>query len=70
MGLVEKWNKLARKKIYINDSLEIVVGRLAYMVVLNFFIMIGMALSGGTAASIMWLWVDMLGSFSKKKKSD
>ena len=70
MGLVEKWNKLARKKIYINESLEIGVGRLAYMSLLNFFIMVGMILSGGTAASIMWLWVDMLGSFSKKKKSD
>ncbi len=70
MGIVEKWNRLARKKIYINDTLEIGVGRLFYMIGLNFFIMIGMVLSGGNAASIAWLWADMFGSFSKKKKDD
>lgn len=70
MGLVEKWNKLARKKIYINESLEIGVGRLAYMCLLNFFIMIGMIFSGTTEASLVWLWVDMLGSFKRKEKSD
>lgn len=68
MGLVEKWNKLARKNIYINGTFDIPVGRLIYMIGLNFFIMVGMALSGGTAASIMWLWADMLGSFNRKKK--
>ena len=70
MGIVEKWNKLARKKIYINETFEIGVGRLFYMVGLNFFIMVGMFLSGGTLASIAWLWADMFGSFSKKKKDD
>ena len=70
MGLVERWNRLARKKIYINDTFEIGVGRLFYMIGLNFFIMIGMALAGGTPESIVWLWADMFGSFSKRKKDD
>lgn len=67
MGLVEKWNNLAKKKIYINETLEIGVGKLVYMIILNFFIMMGMILSGTTEASLIWLWVDMLGSFTRKK---
>ena len=68
MGIVEKWNNLAKKKIYINESFEIGIGRLVYMVVLNLFIMVGMILSGTTAASVAWLWVDLLGSLKKKDK--
>lgn len=67
MGIVEKWNKLAKKKIYINETLEIGVGRLVYMVLLNFFIMTGMLLSGGNAAGAIWLWVDLFGSLKKKE---
>ena len=70
MGIVEKWNKLAKKKIYINETLEIGVGRLVYMVVLNLFIMMGMLFSGTTAASLAWLWVDLLASFKKSEKSN
>ena len=68
MGLTEKWNKFAKKKIYINDSWEMRMGRLVFMVVLNLFIMFGMILSGGTAEVIMWLWVDMIASFENKNK--
>ena len=68
MGIVEKWNKLAKKKIYINETLEIGVGRLAYMIVLNFFIMIGMILSGTTGSSLAWLWADLAASFKMKEK--
>ena len=68
MGLIEKWNRLARKKIYINETFEIPVGKLVYMVILNLFIMLGMIFSGTTEASLVWLWVDMLGSFRRKDK--
>lgn len=68
MGIIEKWNNLAKKKIYINETFEIGVGRLVYMVLLNFFIMIGMILSGGNAPGIAWLWVDLFGSLKKTKK--
>ena len=70
MGIVEKWNNLAKKKIYINESLEIGVGRLFYMVFLNLFTTMGMIFSITTPASIAWLWVDLLGSFKKKEKVD
>lgn len=68
MGIVEKWNKLAKKNIYINNTFEIGVGRLVYMVVLNFFIMIGMIFSGTTAASLAWLWVDLVASLKQTEK--
>jgi len=68
LGLIEKWNRLARKKIYINETFEIPVGKLVYMVILNLFIMLGMIFSGTTEASLVWLWVDMLGSFRRKNK--
>ena len=29
-SLIDRWNRLARKRIYINDSFEIGVGRLVY----------------------------------------
>ena len=30
VGLIERWNKLAKKSIYINESFEIGVGRLVF----------------------------------------
>ena len=30
MGIVEKWNSLAKKKIYINDTFSIGIGRLVF----------------------------------------
>ncbi|KKM99578.1 hypothetical protein LCGC14_1146410, partial [marine sediment metagenome] len=50
-------------------TFEIGVGRLIYMVVLNFFIMIGMIFSGTTQASLAWLWVDLIASFKQKESS-
>jgi len=35
MGLLEKWNKLAKKSIYINHTLEIPVGRLVFTIILT-----------------------------------
>jgi len=70
MGFVEKWNSLARKSLYINSSWEIGMGRVMYMVILNCFLMTGMILTGGTPASIVWLWGDMVSSFRKQEKED
>jgi len=36
MGLTERWNKFAKKKIYINNTFEIRMGRLVF----TFFIML------------------------------
>jgi len=34
MGIIEKWNKFAKKSIYINDTFEISVGRLIFAIIL------------------------------------
>ena len=70
MGFVEKWNALAKKKLYINETFEIGMGRLMYMAILNCFLSAGMLLSGGNLIGVVWLWGDMVGSFSRKKKGD
>jgi len=70
MGIVEKWNSLARKSLYVNKTFEIGMGRLMYMVILNCFLMTGMILTGGTPASIVWLWGDMVSSFRKQNNRD
>ena len=72
MGIIEKWNNLAKKKIYINESIQIPIGRLVYLIILNTFISIGMIFSGTTAASLAWLWVDLVSAlyFKKKKEED
>ena len=70
MGLVEIWNRLAKKKLYINSSWEIPMGRIMYFVILNLFITLGMWVSGGNAAGMAWLWADMVASFQHKGEKE
>ena len=35
MGIIEKWNNFAKKTIYINNTLEIPVGRLIFAIVVS-----------------------------------
>lgn len=70
MGLVEKWNKLAKKNIYINDTFEIGVGRLVYSGILFTISVIWGLLAGATPVQIMpsvLLWVR---SFKQKEKEE
>jgi len=70
MGLVEKWNNLAKKKIYINDTFEIGVGRLVYSGILFGISIIWGLLAGATALQLMpsiLLWAR---SFKLKEKND
>lgn len=70
MGIVERWNKLAKKKIYINETLEIGVGRLVYSGILFTISLIWSALAGATAVQMMpsiLLWVR---SFKQKEKEE
>lgn len=69
MGLVEKWNTLARKKIYINHTFEIGVGRLVYSAILFIISVIWGVLAGATALQIMpsvLLWAR---SFQQSEKA-
>ncbi len=68
MGLVEKWNKLAKKKIYINDTFEIGIGRLVFSAILFSISLIWGALADATLLQQMpsiLLWVN---SFKQKEK--
>jgi len=70
MGLVEKWNNLAKKNIYINSTFEIGVGRLVYSGILFTISLIWGALAGATAVQLMpsvLLWVR---SFKQKEKTE
>lgn len=70
MGLVEKWNNLAKKKIYINETFEIGVGRLVYSAILFSISLIWGILAGATAVQLMpsiLLWAR---SFRMKKKEE
>jgi len=70
MGLVEKWNNLAKKNIYINSTFEIGVGRLVYSGILFTISLIWGALAGATAVQLMpsvLLWVR---SFKQKEKPE
>ena len=60
MGLIEKWNNLAKKKIYINDTFEIGVGRLVYSAILFSISLIWGLLAGATGLQLLpsiLLWV-------------
>ena len=70
MGLVEKWNNLAKKKIYINETFEIGVGRLVYSGILFSISIIWGLLAGATALQLMpsiLLWAR---SFRLKEKTE
>lgn len=68
--IIDKWNSIAKKKIYINETVQIPVGRLVYLIILNIFITIGMICSGTTGASLAWLWVDMISTLYYNKKKE
>lgn len=70
MGLVERWNKLAKKNLYVNKTWEIPMGRVMYMCILNGFLSLGMLLSGGNLVGVVWLWGDMVASFRSKGKEN
>ena len=70
MGTVEKWNNLAKKKIYINETFEIGIGRLVYSAILFSVSVIWGVLAGATAVQIMPSVLLWLNSFKKKEKEE
>lgn len=67
MGLVERWNKLAQKKIYINETLEIGVGRLVFSAIIFTVQVIWGILAGATPVQIMPSVLTWIMSFKQKK---
>ena len=54
--LIDKWNKLAIRKIKINDSFQIAVGRLIFVAIIQTIISISQLLAGAPPAAIFALW--------------
>jgi len=46
MGKIEKWNNFAKKRIFINHTFQIGVGRLVFVFMITLIEAIGMALVG------------------------
>ena len=68
MGLIEKWNILARKKIYINETFEIGVGRLVFSAILFGIQVLWGVLAGATTVQIMPSLLTWVGGFRKIEK--
>ncbi len=67
MGLVEKWNNLAKKKIFINETFEIGVGRLVFSAIIFTVQVVWGLLAGATAVQIMPSVLTWIMSFKQKK---
>ena len=68
MGLVEKWNNFAKKKIYINDTFEIGCGRLVFAARVFGIQVIWGILAGATAVQIMPSILTWLASLKQSEK--
>jgi len=66
--LLDKWNKLASKKIYINENFQISVGRLVFIGIGTLIISISQILAGAPPAAICALWGNTIFSLEKKEK--
>lgn len=70
MGLVEKWNRLAKKHLYINETFEIGIGRLVFSGII-FSVQVAWGLmAGATMVQIMPSLLTWLGSLRQKQIKD
>jgi hypothetical protein len=70
MGLVEKWNDFARKKIFINDHVEMTMGRLVFTAIITAFEAAGIIIMTGNWGAIFPLFSNMLFSLKKQRDKD
>ena len=69
-SLVDKWNRLAKKKIYINDSFEIGVGRLVFSGIIFGVQVLWGFLAGATAVEMMPSLLTWLVSLKQAEKKN
>ena len=70
MGLIEKWNNLAKKKIDINDTITVSVGRLVFVSVITIVQIISMLLADTPLPSLWILFGNYLLALQKKSKEN
>ena len=68
MGIIEKWNNLAKKKIYINDNWEIGVGRFVFSFIIMLIEFIQAYIITGELAVFWALLLTLITGLKKKDK--
>ena len=70
MGLIEKWNNLAKKKIYINSDFEIGVGKLVFTSIIVALEAIPILLITGNWAAALVTLATFLTSLRQRKDEE
>lgn len=70
MSKIDKWNRFAKRKIYINESLEITAGKLVYVLIFTFLQALILLLTGANTSSYAVLVGNAIFSIKQKKKED
>lgn len=69
MGLIERWNNCAKKKIFINSDFQIGVGRLFYVLLITGLEAIGMLITGAVVG-IPSLFLNAFLTLEKRTKEE
>jgi len=70
MGLIERWNRLAKKNIYINKTWEIGVGRLVFSFLILFAEFVQAWMITGNPNVFWALLLTLVTGLKKQKKDD
>ena len=68
MGLIEKWNNFAKKKIYINDNWEIGVGRFVFSFIIMLIEFIQAYIITGNLTVFWALLLTLITGLKRKEK--
>lgn len=68
MGLVERWNNFAKKKLYINETFQISCGRLVFTLLITLVEAVSIFILTGNVSATLPLFSNMLLSLQKQDK--
>ena len=70
MGIIEKWNKFARKSIYINSHFQIPAGRMIFTLLITLIEAITILLATGNIVGVLPLFSNMFLVLERQNKED
>ena len=68
MGLIEKWNRFAKKRIYINNHFQIAAGRLVFTLLITLVEALSIFLATGSIVGVLPLFSNMFLVLEKQDK--
>lgn len=68
MGFIEKWNRFARKSIYINNTFQIACGRLIFTLLITLIEALSIFLATGSIVGIFPLFSNMFLVLERQNK--